>query len=1186
MKNLKESLNLICRVLFVLILIGSPVLTSCIKEIINENTTNPLQTNYHMGLVPTPSSVYAKIPYADEPLPSGTLPTSFLLGIPSIPFDQGQIGSCASCASSMAKSVLDHTKNSTPYPNNGIIYSPSFLFNQCHVDPNSCDAGSSPYSNLEILKNQGICKLSEMPYDKNNCSTLPSSAQISLASSHKIDHYFKIDPISISWIKEYIYAGLPVIIAFQIDNFFESATANSIWKGFGLVSRGYHCTMLYGWDDSKNAFKMLNSWGSGWGNNGTIWVDYNFLQSGSSIFYGKIFTEAYIIQNPAITNNSPVAQFSTSSSTSIIAGSSVSFIDQSSNNPTSWSWSFQGGTPSISTSKNPTIIYNNPGTYNVSLTVSNQSGSDSKTIQSYILVNQLVQIPVAQFSVNSTTITAGSSVSFTDQSANTPTAWSWSFPGGTPSSSNLKNPTVVYSNPGVFSVTLNASNQSGASAKTLTNYIQVNQSVQTPVADFTANSTTIAAGSSVTFSDQSTNTPTAWSWSFSGGTPSTSNLKNPTVIYSNPGVFSVTLNASNQSGAGAKTLTNYIQVNQAIQAPVAQFAASSSTTITAGSSVSFVDQSTNTPTFWSWSFPGGTPSTSTLKNPTIIYNSPGIYNVSLTVSNQSGSDSKTLQSYILVNQLIQTPVAQFAASGSTTISAGSSVSFVDQSTNTPTSWLWSFPSGTPSTSTSKNPTVIYNNPGTYNVSLTVSNQSGSDSKTLQSYILVNQLIQTPVAKFAASGSTTISAGSSVSFVDQSTNNPTSWSWGFPGGTPSTSTSKNPTIIYNSPGIYNVSLTVSNQSGSDSKTLQTYILVNQSVQMPVAQFTAGSNTTITAGSSVSFVDQSTNTPTSWSWSFPGGTPSTSNSKNPTIIYNNPGTYNVSLKVSNQSGSDSKTLQSYILVNQLIQTPVAQFAASGSTTITAGSSVSFVDQSTNTPTSWSWSFPGGTPSFSNLKNPTVIYNNPGNYNVNLTVYNQSGSNSLGRSEYILVTSNQINICGQPFKDVRDGNTYATVSIGSQCWMAEDSRFASPKSLLWNGHRYYEYSDAINIAPAGWHLPSDKEWQTLEIFLGINPTEANSDGWRGTDQGYTVRAGGSSGLNLNLNGAAYLDSNNRIVFSGFNGGGCYWTSTKYFNNSPSINSYMTIGRLVNLTVPAQIYRFNSDVVNNFYSVRFIRD
>ncbi len=91
-----------------------------------------------------------------------------------------------------------------------------------------------------------------------------------------------------------------------------------------------------------------------------------------------------------------------------------------------------------------------------------------------------------------------------------------------------------------------------------------------PVANFSGTPTTICAGSSVTFTDLSSNTPTSWAWTFTGGTPATSTLQNPVVVYNTPGTYSVTLVATNASGSSAPfTITNYITVNAIPTAPTA-----------------------------------------------------------------------------------------------------------------------------------------------------------------------------------------------------------------------------------------------------------------------------------------------------------------------------------------------------------------------------------------------------------------------------------------------------------------------------------------------------------------------------------------------------------------------------------------------------------------------------------------
>jgi PKD repeat protein len=83
----------------------------------------------------------------------------------------------------------------------------------------------------------------------------------------------------------------------------------------------------------------------------------------------------------------PVANF-TANTTTVSEGQSVNFTDTSSNNPTSWSWSFEGGSPSSSSSQDPSVTYNTAGTYDVSLTAYNSAGNDTETKYNYITVTE------------------------------------------------------------------------------------------------------------------------------------------------------------------------------------------------------------------------------------------------------------------------------------------------------------------------------------------------------------------------------------------------------------------------------------------------------------------------------------------------------------------------------------------------------------------------------------------------------------------------------------------------------------------------------------------------------------------------------------------------------------------------------------------------------------------------------
>ncbi|MFL5764038.1 MAG: PKD domain-containing protein [Bacteroidia bacterium] len=98
-----------------------------------------------------------------------------------------------------------------------------------------------------------------------------------------------------------------------------------------------------------------------------------------------------------------------------------------------------------------------------------------------------------------------------------------------------------------------------------------------PAPDFTANVTTICPGQTVSFTDLSIGGPTSWSWSFPGGTPSSSALQNPTVTYPASGTYNVTLTVSNINGSDSHTSTSYITVTTAQPIPFSEGFASSVT---------------------------------------------------------------------------------------------------------------------------------------------------------------------------------------------------------------------------------------------------------------------------------------------------------------------------------------------------------------------------------------------------------------------------------------------------------------------------------------------------------------------------------------------------------------------------------------------------------------------------------
>ena len=256
-----------------------------------------------------------------------------------------------------------------------------------------------------------------------------------------------------------------------------------------------------------------------------------------------------------------------------------------------------------------------------------------------------------------------------------------------------------------------------------------------------------------------------------------------------------------------------------IQAPIADFAADN-VIVSEGETVTFTDLSENTPNSWVWTFEGGTPANSTDQSPVVTYSTAGTYDVSLVVSNIAGTSSEVLKTeYITVDQL---PAADFMAD-KVLITEGETVTFTDLSGNTADSWNWTFEGGTPAASTDQSPVVIYAIPGTYDVTLEISNLAGdSDTELKTEYIVVDAF---PVAEFEAD-SVLINEGETVTFTDLSENS-NAWAWTFEGGTPTSSTDQSPVVTYNTADIYDVSLEVTNTAGAtDSEEKTNYIIVEE------------------------------------------------------------------------------------------------------------------------------------------------------------------------------------------------------------------------------------------------------------------------------------------------------------------------------------------------------------------------
>ncbi|MCD4697578.1 MAG: PKD domain-containing protein [Bacteroidales bacterium] len=187
-----------------------------------------------------------------------------------------------------------------------------------------------------------------------------------------------------------------------------------------------------------------------------------------------------------------------------------------------------------------------------------------------------------------------------------------------------------------------------------------------PVADFEADETSVPVGCAINFYDLSSGVPTEWDWTFEGATPATSTDKNPEgIMYMNQGTFGVTLTVNNSEGTDTKMVSDYMTVSEAT-VPDVYFVASDSITCS-GIEIYFTDMSSNCPTGWSWEFDPSTVTyingtNSSSQNPEVIFDQSGAFTVTLTVTNNAGSNSLEKTDYMQIGG-IQIPFEDDFESG-------------------------------------------------------------------------------------------------------------------------------------------------------------------------------------------------------------------------------------------------------------------------------------------------------------------------------------------------------------------------------------------------------------------------------------------------------------------------------------------------------------------------------------------
>ena len=210
----------------------------------------------------------------------------------------------------------------------------------------------------------------------------------------------------------------------------------------------------------------------------------------------------------------------------------------------------------------------------------------------------------------------------------------------------------------------------------------------------------------------------------------------------------------------------------------------------------------------------------------------------------------------------------------------------------------------------------------------------------------------------------------------------------------------------------------------------------------------------------------------------------------------------------------------------------------------------------------------------------------------------------------------ICGDPFTDYRDGQSYNTVQIGIQCWMAENMNIGAridgvnemtDNSTIekycydnntsncdtygglyqWNEiMQYVTTPGAQGICPAGWHIPTDAEWKTLEMYLGMTQAQADDEGWRGVDEGGKLKEAGTTHWVSPNTGATNSSGFTALPTGHRNTNGNFWNLTLNGQlwTSTDLGSYPAFQRFLDYNT-AQVWRSCTNKLDGF-AVRCMLD
>lgn len=258
--------------------------------------------NQGTGLLFLDESEYKKIPLASTAM-MGTLPASKDLSawFPAAG-NQGNQTSCVAWAVCYGlKSYQEAVEKKRRPAEASQVYSPSYIYNQIKLQ--GCNTGGSYiHRALDLLKAEGVLTLQQFPYDPFSCNRIPDGSEKSRARPNAIAEWRTVPLDTDADVKSHIASGFPVVIGMMVDEGFQRLRGSTIYTAPSGAELGGHAMVVTGYDDSRQAFKVLNSWGTGWGENGFGWISYGAFKRRVREAYSA---QDIVVNDPTVVNPAP-----------------------------------------------------------------------------------------------------------------------------------------------------------------------------------------------------------------------------------------------------------------------------------------------------------------------------------------------------------------------------------------------------------------------------------------------------------------------------------------------------------------------------------------------------------------------------------------------------------------------------------------------------------------------------------------------------------------------------------------------------------------------------------------------------------------------------------------------------------------------------------------------------------------